>query len=159
MDDIMRTLLTLSTALLISAPTHAALNLSGVSADDANSLLSSANSMMNAKDSPVVNDLVDNLSVSPEQATTGVGALLSLAQSSLGSDQQSELSSLIPGMDALTSSGLLSSIQDMDSVKSAFSSVGLDPAMISQFAPVVLEYLGSQGASSGLMDSLTSLWQ
>jgi hypothetical protein len=155
----MRTLLTLSTALLISAPTHAALNLSGVSADDANSLLSSANSMMNAKDSPVVNDLVDNLSVSPEQATTGVGALLSLAQSSLGSDQQSELSSLIPGMDALTSSGLLSSIQDMDSVKSAFSSVGLDPAMISQFAPVVLEYLGSQGASSGLMDSLTSLWQ
>ncbi|MGR5288350.1 DUF2780 domain-containing protein [Vibrio maritimus] len=155
----MRTLLTLSTALLISAPTHAALNLSGVSADDANSLLSSANSMMNAKDSPVVNDLVDKLSVSPEQATTGVGALLSLAQSSLGSDQQSELSSLIPGMDALTSSGLLSSIQDMDSVKSAFSSVGLDPAMISQFAPVVLEYLGSQGASSGLMDSLTSLWQ
>ncbi|MGR5503452.1 DUF2780 domain-containing protein [Vibrio sp. DNB22_10_4] len=155
----MRTLLTLSTALLISAPTHAALNLSGVSADDANSLLSSANSMMNAKDSPVVNDLVDKLSVSPEQATTGVGALLSLAQSSLGSDQQNELSSLIPGMDALTSSGLLSSIQDMDSVKSAFSSVGLDPAMISQFAPVVLEYLGSQGASSGLMDSLTSLWQ
>ncbi|MGF1774355.1 DUF2780 domain-containing protein [Vibrio wakamikoensis] len=155
----MRTLLTLSTALLISAPTHAALNLSGVSADDANSLLSSANSMMNAKDSPVVNDLVNNLSVSPEQATTGVGALLSLAQSSLGSDQQGELSSMIPGMDALTSSGLLSSIQDMDSVKSAFSSVGLDPAMISKFAPVVLEYLGSQGASSGLMDSLTSLWQ
>lgn len=155
----MRTLLALSTALIISAPTHAALNLSGVSADDANSLLSSANSMMKATDSPVVNDLVSNLSVSPEQATTGLGALLSLAQSSLGSDQQSELSSLIPGMDSLTSSGLLSSIQDMDSVKSAFSSVGLDPAMISQFAPVVLDYLGSQGASSGLMDSLTSLWQ
>ncbi|GAL23293.1 hypothetical protein JCM19235_90 [Vibrio maritimus] len=159
MDGIMRTILALSTALLISVPTHAALNLSGVSADDANSLLSSANSMMEAKDSPVVNDLVNDLSISPEQATTGVGALLSLAQSSLGSEQQSELSSLIPGMDSLTSSGLLSSIQDMDSVKSAFSSVGLDPSLISQFAPVVLDYLGSQGASSGLMDSLTSLWQ
>ncbi|MGR5096396.1 DUF2780 domain-containing protein [Vibrio maritimus] len=155
----MRTFLALSTALLISVPTHAALNLSGVSADDANSLLSSANSMIEAKDSPVVNDLVNDLSISPEQATTGVGALLSLAQSSLGSEQQSELSSLIPGMDSLTSSGLLSSIQDMDSVKSAFSSVGLDPSLISQFAPVVLDYLGSQGASSGLMDSLTSLWQ
>ncbi len=155
----MRTLLALSTALLISAPTHAALDLSSVSADDANSLLSSANSMLKAKDSPVVNDLVNDLSVSPEQATTGVGALLSLAQSSLGSEQKSELSSLIPGMDSLTSSGLLSSIQDMESVKSAFSSVGLDPSMISQFAPVVLDYLGSQGASSGLMDSLTSLWQ
>ncbi|GAL27419.1 hypothetical protein JCM19239_5619 [Vibrio variabilis] len=159
MDGIMRTFLALSTALLISVPTHAALNLSGVSADDANSLLSSANSMMEAKDSPVVNDLVNDLSISPEQATTGVGALLSLAQSSLGSEQQSELSSLIPGMDSLTSSGLLSSIQDMDSVKSAFSSVGLDPSMISEFAPIVLDYLGSQGASSGLMDSLTSLWQ
>ncbi|USD60738.1 DUF2780 domain-containing protein [Vibrio sp. SCSIO 43140] len=155
----MRTFLALSTALLISVPTHAALNLSGVSADDASSLLSSANSMMEAKDSPVVNDLVNDLSVSPEQATTGVGALLSLAQTSLGSEQQSELSSLIPGMDSLTSSGLLSSIQDMDSVKSAFSSVGLDPSMISEFAPIVLDYLGSQGASSGLMDSLTSLWQ
>ncbi|WP_234494642.1 DUF2780 domain-containing protein [Vibrio maritimus] len=155
----MRTFLALSTALLISVPTHAALNLSGVSADDANSLLSSANSMMEAKDSPVVNDLVNDLSISPEQATTGVGALLSLAQSSLGSEQQSELGSLIPGMDSLTSSGLLSSIQDMDSVKSAFSSVGLDPSMISEFAPIVLDYLGSQGASSGLMDSLTSLWQ
>lgn len=155
----MRTFLALSAALLISVPTDAALNLSGVSADDANSLLSTANSMMEAKDSPVVNDLVNDLSISPEQATTGVGALLSLAQSSLGSEQQSELSSLIPGMDSLTSSGLLSSIQDMDSVKSAFSSVGLDPALISQFAPVVLDYLGSQGASSGLMDSLTSLWQ
>lgn len=155
----MRTLLFLSSALLISTPTHAALDLSSVSADDANNLLSSANSMMKAKDSPVVNDLVKNLSVSPEQATTGVGALLSLAQSSLGSEQQNELSSLIPGMDSLTSSGLLSSIQDMDSVKSAFSSVGLDPSMISQFAPVVLDYLSSQGASSGLMDSLTSLWQ
>jgi hypothetical protein len=159
MDGIMRTLLALSTALLISAPTHAALDLSSVSADDANNLLSSANSMMKAKDSAIVNDLVNDLSVSPEQATTGVGALLSLAQSSLGSEQQSELSSLIPGMDSLTSSGLLSSIQDMDSVKGAFSSVGLDPSMISQFAPVVLDYLGSQGASSGLMDSLTSLWQ
>ncbi|WP_394154606.1 DUF2780 domain-containing protein [Vibrio maritimus] len=155
----MRTFLALSTALLISVPTHGALNLSGVSADDANSLLSSANSMMEAKDSPVVNDLVNDLSISPEQATTGVGALLSLAQSSLSSEQQSELSSLIPGMDSLTSSGLLSSIQDMDSVKSAFSSVGLDPSMISEFAPIVLDYLGSQGASSGLMDSLTSLWQ
>jgi hypothetical protein len=159
MDGIMRTLLALSTALLISAPTHAALDLSSVSADDANNLLSSANSMMKAKDSAIVNDLINDLSVSPEQATTGVGALLSLAQSSLGSEQQSELSSLIPGMDSLTSSGLLSSIQDMDSVKGAFSSVGLDPSMISQFAPVVLDYLGSQGASSGLMDSLTSLWQ
>nr|WP_112481259.1 DUF2780 domain-containing protein [Vibrio variabilis] len=155
----MRTLLALSTALLISAPAHAALDLSSVSTDDASGLLSSANSMMNAKDSPVVNDLASNLSISPEQATTGVGALLSLAQSSLGSDQQSELNSLIPGMDSLTSSGLLSSIQDMDSVKSAFSSVGLDPSMISQFAPVVLDYLGSQGASSGLLESLTSLWQ
>ncbi|WP_338163375.1 DUF2780 domain-containing protein [Vibrio sp. 10N] len=155
----MRTLLALSTALLISAPTHASLELSGVSTDDANSLLSSASSMMNVKESPVVNNLVNNLSVSPEQATTGVGALLSLAQSSLGSDQQSELGSLIPGMDSLTNSGLLSSIQDMDSVKSAFSSVGLDPAMISQFAPVVLDYLSSQGASTGLMESLTSLWQ
>ncbi|SNX49947.1 hypothetical protein VTH8203_03595 [Vibrio thalassae] len=97
--------------------------------------------------------------MSPQQATTGAGALLSFAQTQLSSRQKSELNSLIPGLSTLTGSGLLSSVENMESVKNAFASVGLDPALISQFAPVILNYLGTQGASSGLMSSLSSLWQ
>ncbi|CAH0524520.1 DUF2780 domain-containing protein [Vibrio hippocampi] len=134
-----------------------AIDLSSFNSDSVNNLLSSAQSQQDS--TPVIDNLVSGLSVSPQQATAGAGALLSLAQSSLGESQTSELSSLIPGMSTLTDSGLLSSVQNMESVQSAFSAVGLDPSMISQFAPIILQYLGTQGASSGLTDSLTSLWQ
>lgn len=155
----MRSLLRLSAVLLLSFPSHAEFDLSGVSSEDVNTLLSSANTMMQAQSSPLVDSLVSDLSISPQQATTGAGALLSLAQNSLSTGQQSELSSLIPGLEALTNSGLLSSIETMESVQSAFASVGLDASMIAQFAPIVLQYLNSQGASSGLIGSLTTLWQ
>ncbi|MCL9777101.1 DUF2780 domain-containing protein [Vibrio methylphosphonaticus] len=144
---------------LLTLPAMAEFDLPSIDSDSANSLLSSANSLSQFQNSAVVNDLTTNLSVSPEQASAGAGALLSLAQSQLGSEGTSELNSLIPGLSSLGSSGLLKSVESMESVKSVFSSVGLDPSMISQFAPIVLEYLGTQGASSGLLSSLTSLWQ
>ena len=144
---------------LLALPTMAEFDLPEIDSSSANSLLSSASSLSKFQDSAVVNDLTNNLSVSPEQASAGAGALLSLAQSKLGSNGVSELNSLIPGLSSLDSSGLLKSVESMEGVKSAFSAVGLDPSMISQFAPVVLEYLGAQGASSELVSSLTSLWQ
>ncbi|MGF1779658.1 DUF2780 domain-containing protein [Vibrio nomapromontoriensis] len=144
---------------LLTLPVMAEFDLPKIDSDSANSLLSSANSLSQFKDSAMINDLTNNLSVSPEQASAGAGALLSLAQSQLGTSGVTELHSLIPGLSSLDSSGLLKSVESMEGVKSAFSSVGLDPSMISQFAPVVLEYLGKQGASSELLSSLTSLWQ
>ncbi|MFA0441534.1 hypothetical protein BCU70_11550 [Vibrio sp. 10N.286.49.C2] len=144
---------------LVTLPAMAEFDLPTLDSDSTNSMLNSAASLSQTQNSAVVGDLVDNLSITPEQATTGAGALLSLAQNSLGSGQASELSSLIPGMSSLSSSGLLTSVENMESVKNIFASVGLDPSMISQFAPVVLDYLGTQGASSELLGSLTSLWQ
>ncbi|MCY9873141.1 DUF2780 domain-containing protein [Vibrio barjaei] len=151
-------MLTIALAATVSFNGYAEFDLSGVNSDSANSLLSSTSQLAQAN-SPVVDNLVKELSISPQQAATGAGALLSLAQNQLGAGQESELNSLIPGLSSLTSSGLLSSVENMESVKNAFGSVGLDPALISQFAPIILDYLGTLGASSGLMSSLGSIWQ
>ncbi|MCG9658454.1 DUF2780 domain-containing protein [Vibrio mediterranei] len=151
-------ILTLAITTTFSFNSYAEFDISGVSSDSASSLLNSA-SQLAQTNSLVVDNLVKELSISPQQAATGTGALLSLAKNQLGSGQGSELNSLIPGLSSLTNSSLFSSVENMESVKNAFASVGLDPALISQFTPVILDYLGTQGASSGLMNSLGSLWQ
>ncbi|PWI33643.1 hypothetical protein DI392_09275 [Vibrio albus] len=112
-------------------------------------------------DSPIVSALTGALDVTPSQATGGAGALLSLASGSLSSSENSELASLIPGMDSLQSSvpGLSSLSTSMDAVNTIFGQLGMDSSMVSQFAPIILQYLTGQGASSGLLSSLTSLWQ
>lgn len=97
--------------------------------------------------------------VTSEQAVGGIGSMLALAQSSLGNTQSDELANLIPGYDLLESSGLSSMINNSTAVDSAFEALGMDPAMVSTFAPLIINALQSQGASSALMQGLTSIWQ
>ncbi|WP_117234391.1 DUF2780 domain-containing protein [Vibrio maerlii] len=111
------------------------------------------------QETPVVDSVQNELSVTTEQAVGGVGALLSVAQNALGTEQKQELNSLVPGASLLSSTGLVNMITSMDSVNAAFTSMGLDPALVAQFAPLVLQGLEAQGASSGLTSALTSLWQ
>jgi len=111
---------------------------------------------------PLVEMLTNKLGISAEQAAGGAGALLAMAGHDLSSTENSELNSMIPGLESLTGAipaGLASMISNMDSVKTTFSALGLDPALISQFTPLITQYLTSQNASSGLIDSLTSLWK
>lgn len=109
---------------------------------------------------PVTDLLTNGLSVTPEQATAGSGALLSLAQSQLSSANLSELESLIPWSSTLPDTqGLLGSVENMQAVQNVFESVGLDPTMIGKFAPIIMGYLGENGASDGLLNSLSSLWK
>jgi hypothetical protein len=85
-----------------------------------------------------------------------------MAGNGLSSSESSELNSMVPGLESLTGAipgGLGGMISNMDSVKTAFSALGLDPALISKFTPLITQYLTSQDASSGLLDSLTSLWK
>ncbi|CAH0533140.1 hypothetical protein VST7929_01001 [Vibrio stylophorae] len=108
---------------------------------------------------PLADTIQQATNVSNEQAVGGLGSLLALAQNSLGSEQNSELSSLIPGYGALESTGLTSLVTNNSSLNSAFSALGLDPSMVSTFAPLIINGLKAQGASSSLLSSLTSLWQ
>ncbi|GAK85823.1 hypothetical protein JCM19238_3413 [Vibrio ponticus] len=109
---------------------------------------------------PLAGILSDQLSISPEQAASGTGALFGLAQQQLSSGDLSELESLIPWSSNLPDvQGMLGNIENIESVQKVFESVGLEPSMINQFAPVILDYLKQSGASEGLLGSLSNLWK
>jgi hypothetical protein len=110
---------------------------------------------------PLTELLAGQLGVSPEQAAGGAGALLSMASSQLSGDQATELASMIPGSDALTSAipaGLGSLLGNTEGLNQVFSALGMDASMVSQFIPVVLQFVGDQGASAGLVESLGKVW-
>ncbi|MCK8083112.1 MULTISPECIES: DUF2780 domain-containing protein [Vibrio] len=108
---------------------------------------------------PLADTVADQASVTSDQAIGGIGSMLALAQNSLGTADNKELATLIPGMSTLESTGLSSLINSQSAVESAFTSLGMDSSMVSTFAPIVLQALQSQGATSGLMDSLAAVWQ
>ncbi|MGF1786805.1 DUF2780 domain-containing protein [Photobacterium swingsii] len=110
---------------------------------------------------PLTDMLTSQLGISNEQATGGAGALLALASKQLTGDQASELTSMIPGAEGLTGAlpaGLGSMITNADSLNKVFSTLGMDPSMVSQFIPVVMQFMGDQGASAGLMEAVGKIW-
>lgn len=126
--------------------------------------------------SQLIEQLTGQLGVSKTQAIGGSAALLAAAKSQLGSDQFNQLSNQAPGVDGLLSSAqalsgsqsMLSKLSGMGGngnssntsslTSSAFSMLGMDTGMVSQFAPVMLSYLGGQGVSGSLLSSLGSIW-
>ncbi|WP_299021471.1 DUF2780 domain-containing protein [uncultured Photobacterium sp.] len=110
---------------------------------------------------PLTDILSSQLDVTPEQAAGGAGALLSLASSQLNGDQATELTQMIPGADALSAAippGLGGLLTNIDTINQVFSALGMDASMVSQFVPIVMQFLGDQGASAGLMQSLGTIW-
>ena len=101
----------------------------------------------------------ESTGLTSEQAMGGIGSLLALAQGSLEQSQNNELGKLISGYDALKSTGLSTLITNQGSLETAFSQLGISPSMISTIAPVLINALKSQGASTGLMKSLSALWK
>ncbi|MCB5359810.1 DUF2780 domain-containing protein [Vibrio lentus] len=108
---------------------------------------------------PLADTVADQASVTSDQAIGGIGSMLALAQNSLGSTDNKELATLIPGMSSLESTGLSSVLSSQGAVESAFAGLGMDSSMVTTFAPIILQALQSQGATSGLMDSLAAIWQ
>ncbi|WP_438765037.1 DUF2780 domain-containing protein [Kushneria sp. TE3] len=126
--------------------------------------------------SQLISQLTDQLGVSQTQAIGGSAALLAAAKNQLGSDQFNQLSNQAPGVDGLLSSAqalsgnqsMLSKLSGMGGngqsggtpslTSSAFSMLGMDAGMVSQFAPVMLNYLGQEGVSSSLLGSLGGIW-
>ncbi|MDO6500799.1 DUF2780 domain-containing protein [Photobacterium sanguinicancri] len=110
---------------------------------------------------PLTDMLTSQLGISNEQAAGGAGALLSLASKQLTGDQASELTNMIPGAEGLADSlpaGLGSMITNADSLNKVFATLGMDPSMVSQFIPVVMQFMGDQGASAGLMEAVGKIW-
>lgn len=132
-----------------------------------------------AQSAELVNKLTA-LNVTPEQAVGGTGALLELARNQLPSTDYSQLLQSVPALKELDGGGLVSqasaiggllgksnplakqptqnSIQSLGAVAQQFSGLGMDAGMVSQFAPVLLQFIGNQGVGQPLLGTLTSLW-
>ncbi|TOD40302.1 DUF2780 domain-containing protein [Vibrio parahaemolyticus] len=153
-----KTLLTLALLSVNIGSAHAFLD-TVVDKSRKNGLMDMVSQGLNAESSPLTELLTSQLPVSTEQAAGGSSALIALAQSQLSQQNSTELQSLIPGLSNLKGAqSLLGNIESLSAVQSAFNALGLDPSMISQFAPVILGYLNEQGASEGLLKSLSGLW-
>ncbi|TOB34863.1 DUF2780 domain-containing protein [Vibrio parahaemolyticus] len=153
-----KTLLTLALLSVNIGSAHAFLD-TVVDKSSKNGLMDMVSQGLNAESSPLTELLTSQLPVSTEQAAGGSSALIALAQSQLSQQNSTELQSLIPGLSNLKGAqSLLGNIESLSAVQSAFNALGLDPSMISQFAPMILGYLNEQGASEGLLKSLSDLW-
>jgi hypothetical protein len=127
--------------------------------------------------------LTSQLNVTPEQAVGGTGAMLGLAKNQLSSSDYSQLGKSVPGLDQLSGSnslgslgalsgmlgqsggsktsgldGLLGNVKSTNDLNTAFSALGMDSGMIGQFAPVILQFLGGQGANESLLGKLAQAW-
>lgn len=154
-------IVTVLASTIFTAPSYAFLSKLSES-NDLSSMVSSTLSQTESN-SALLTQITSQLPVSQTQAAGGVGSLLALAQNQLSDSNSSELETLLPGLNQLTSlsesSSAIAKIANMEAVNNVFNKLGLDSSMVSQFAPLVLQYLTSQGASSDLLGSLSSLWQ
>ncbi|WP_084005014.1 DUF2780 domain-containing protein [Gilvimarinus polysaccharolyticus] len=109
--------------------------------------------------SGLMSSLTEQLGISPAQAAGGTSALMALASSTLSDDNSALLKDIIPTGDSSggLASSLMGSISSMDGVTSAFSALGLDPALVSQFTPILMSYIGSNGGGE-LLGQLGSIW-
>jgi hypothetical protein len=119
----------------------------------------------------LVNTLVQQLGITPEQAAGGAGSIFSMVKQGMNSTDFAKVSNAVPGMDQLLaaapsqaapSSGMTGlmglaasalgrsggSLGNLASLAGSFQSLGLNSGMISQFIPVILQAVQSQGGST-----------
>jgi len=161
MNAIIKQFLFVSSIYLL-APTAGAFSLNDTLSGGAQALSSATE--VNGEAQQLVGTLQDQLGITETQAVGGTGALLQLAKNELGSGTMGALTSNASGLSGLLggNSGpgesLFSSISSMSGVQSAFSALGMDNAMIQQFVPIIMGFLGEQGVGSSLLGQLQGLW-
>lgn len=128
--------------------------------------------------SALLASLGSQLNVSGEQAVGGTGAMLELAKNRLSSADYSQLTQNVPALETLSNAGglgalsgllgqsgqsgkldkALGNVQNTNDLNNAFGALGMDASMVTQFAPVILKYLGDQGVGGSLLQTLSGIW-
>jgi len=105
--------------------------------------------------------LTKELSVTPEQATGGAGALFGLAKTRLKPEDFSKVSSAVPGMSGLLKAAPKASSSKLGALGSAipgqagglgavagqFQKLGLSPDMAAKFVPILTKFTEAKGGS------------
>tara|TARA_R110001583_G_scaffold22377_7_gene84015 strand:+ start:13890 stop:14462 length:573 start_codon:yes stop_codon:yes gene_type:complete len=115
--------------------------------------------------------LTQQLGVSETQASGGLGSIMQLAQSSLSTDEFSQLSTGVPDMSSLLAAvpalssgtgggltdmlskagGVASSLSGLALLTQQFEALGLSPAMISQFTQIAMSYFSGDSTTTDLL--------
>jgi hypothetical protein len=111
----------------------------------------------------LVGELTKGLSISPQQATGGAGALFGLAKSRLNPADFGKIASVVPGMGSFLKaapstgggselSGLAGSLPGnlggLASAATAFQKLGLSPDMVGKFVPILTNFVQTKGGAS-----------
>ena len=131
-------------------------------------LLAAFSASLQAGGSGLVSMLTDKTGVSEEQAAGGAGAIFDYAKDNLSADDFASISEGVPDMDSLLSAapktedssamgklgGMLGdkggSMGGLADLAGSFESLGLDPEMVSQFLPIVEQYVGDVSGADAL---------
>ena len=126
----------------------------------------SAPTMPENPDPELVGKLTKELNITPAQATGGAGAIFAFAKSQLHPADFSQVAGTVPGINgflkaapsagaregssALGPSGATGAggVEALTSLTNSFSSLGLSPAMIFKFVPVIENYIKSKGGAT-----------
>ncbi|MFL6230659.1 MAG: DUF2780 domain-containing protein [Pyrinomonadaceae bacterium] len=123
----------------------------------------------------LVGNLTKELSITPEQAIGGSGALFGLAKTRLNPEEFTKVAGVVPGMDGLLkaapkpkpkkgAAGALDAVGGMlpgkagslASVASSFQSLGLSPEQMIKFVPVMTQFVNLKGGA-GIADMLSGV--
>jgi len=137
-------------------------------------LMFSFHATAQAQGPDLIQMLTSQLGVSGEQATGGAGAMFKYAKNNLDADDFATIANGVPGMDELIAmapepenssalgkaggalGGFDKSAGGLAGLASSFESLGLDAGMVSKFAPIVSDYVGSVSGeqAAGLLQGL-----
>jgi hypothetical protein len=99
---------------------------------------------------PLVNMLTSQLNVTANQATAGVGSILSLGKEKLSGMDFNALTKVIPGSDTYMKAAkdlgaVTGPIGDTSGLQSAFSRLGMGSDMVGKFSGILSDYVGKAG--------------
>lgn len=94
--------------------------------------------------------LASQLGVSEDQATGGIGSMLTLAQEKLQAGDFDRLAGYIPGADGYLAAAkqlgaVVGPIGNLSGLNSALSRLGMDADTVSKFVPTVTDLVGKTG--------------
>ena len=155
--------LLLSSALLAPASASFALDMDSLKKSAQEAVASDSD--VTGKAGELVSSLAKSMNISQEQATGGSAALLAYATNQLSSSQLDDVKKQIPGLQSLLggednslTGTVLNNISSMDGVNKIFSSLGLEPDMVSQFIPAILSFLNEQNIDESILATLKKAW-
>jgi hypothetical protein len=111
----------------------------------------------------LIGQLTKGLSVTPQQATGGAGALFSLAKSRLSPADFNKIAAVVPGMGSFlkaapsTNGGsglsditgsLPGNLGGLASAATAFQKLGLSPDMVGKFVPILTNFVQNKGGAN-----------